>query len=557
MSVQFGKGGYFEITYAGPWTGLDVQTPETLLDDHASPFTNNFQFRNSELRSRANFALEFMGMDNINPSLGLTSFLDVNAVQHTVGWNARGAWQLAPKGQPPGALYPWAILGGPSLAANIPVSYRAFANILYYCNGGPFLASWDGLTLASTSANAGVAGSTSIAAISKADAPTVISGSVGPLSIGGLYLGELDNHILLANVTVRDEGAGGFVYTFPQRMWWSANGIPTQWDFAANTNAGDNDFLDVPDVLTGLVTLGISGYLFRSSGITFFTPTGNGLAPFQFDHLWASDHGIGNVYPWSIHTYGSICCFVSIEQIYQMGVSSFEPIGGKARDAIMADLALASANPVASIVPTDGLGYVYMSYRISIPLTTFTRHYIYSIEDKSWAVWDTPYLIQTGRCDEVWTGTLSSFATVGVTPPAASAPHPGGGGGGTGGGGTGGCFTGDVRVITLRGAKRFDELLEHVEIINKMGAFTSQLLVHDNYEGTMLMLPSGGMVTLDHLIRDGDAWIPAGEKFPDAKRVDFSGTVYNLHVLTDDEEAKNFILEGHIEAHNNKAHPIL
>lgn len=450
MPLKLKSNGYFEIEYSGPYLGLNVQEPENLMDDRHSPFTNNFQFRNAELRSRPNFQLEFAGMDNINQPLGTYSFLDVNGIQHTVGWNSRGLWQFAPSGQPSGASTPWAILGGPQLVAGNPVSYRAFANILYYTNGGPQLVSWDGITLTPTASNAGVANATSVAAISVADAPTVVPGSTGPLSIGGLYLGELDNHILLANVTVLDNGTG-VTYTFPQRMWWSANGIPTQWDPAANTNAGENDFLDVPDLITGLITIGVSGYLFRSNGITFFTPSGNGLAPFQFDHLWASDHGIGNVYPWSIHAYGSIACFISTEQIYQMGVSSFEPIGGKARDAIMADLALASGNPVASIVPTDGLGYVYLTYRIAIPLPNFTRHYIYSIEDKNWAVWDTPGLLQTGRCEEVWTGTLSNFGGPGIVPPATG--KAGGGtapsGSGTFSGGGGITRTGCPMVGTV------------------------------------------------------------------------------------------------------------
>ena len=439
MAVKFGKNGYFEITYSDFTAGLDVQQPEISVADNATPAANNFQTRNKELRSRPAFIQQYAGMDNINPGLGTFSFLDSNSVQHTVGWNARGLFQLAPLGQPPGAQSPWSIIGGPAMQANTPVSYQAFANILYYLNGAPFLAAWDGIALApfgtQTFSDASV--SSSYAGVSKTDAPTVITGSTGPLAIGGLYIGELNDQILIANVSVLDQlgvnsATAGTLYTFPQRLWWSANGIPTIWDPAQNTSAGFDDFLDVPDIITGLATIGVCGYLFRANGITFFTPTGSSQTPFQFDHLWASNHGIGNVYPWSIASYGSIVCFVSVEQIYQMGVSSFDPIGGTARDAIMADLAMASGNPVASLVPTERLGYVYMTYRISVPLTTFTRNYIYNIEDKGWQAWDTPNLIITGRCEEVWTGVLSSLP-VGAQPPGTATS--GGSGGGTGGGG--------------------------------------------------------------------------------------------------------------------------
>jgi hypothetical protein len=224
-------------------------------------------------------------------------------------------------------------------------------------------------------------------------------------------------------------------------LWWSANGMPTQWDPIANTSAGFNDFLDVPDVLTGLMTIGIQGYLFRSNGITQFSPTGRTLTPFQFDHLWASRQGIGNVLNWSIAQYGASGFFASTEQIYKMSVNSFSPIGGSARDAIYADIASASGNPVASFVPNLGLGYNYPLYTISIPLTTFTRHYQYSDEDNNWAPWDTVGQIITGKPETVFTGQLPSFGVPGVFPPSVSAAGKGmsgGSGGGSGSGGDGG-----------------------------------------------------------------------------------------------------------------------
>lgn len=556
MSVQIGREGYFEITYKDFSGGINVQQPETEIPDVATPSANNFQVRNKELRSRPPFTLEFQGMDAINPSLGLFSFLDVNNVEHTVGWNSRGLWQLAPFGQPQGSQFPWSqIPGGPNLTPGVPVSYRTFANVLYYSNGAPFVASWDGIAQAPTASNSAAPGATSVAAIPVADAPTAIPGSTGPLSIGGVFLGELDNHILLANVSVFDNGAGT-LYTFPQRLWWAANGIPTQWDFVANTNAGENDFLDVPDAITGLITLGVYGYLFRTNGITFFTPTGNGLAPFQFDHLWASDHGIGNIYPWSIHQYGSIACFVASENIYQMGVSSFDPIGGTARDAIFADLALASGNPVASIVPTENLGYIYLTYRISIPLTTFTRHYIYSIEDKNWMAWDTPNLLVTGRCEEVWTGLLAALP-IGAQPPGTGIS--GGSGGNTntptppnpGSGNQIGCFTGDVKIQTPQGFVRFDELPEKFEIVNDVGTFPATLIVHEDYTDDMLMLETGGLVTKRHgIFKNGD-WLPAEEVWPLLPRIlDWKGKVYNLHVESDDEDDHYYVLENGAFAHN-------
>jgi hypothetical protein len=556
VSIRWGKAGYFEIEYKGFDGGLNVQEPETEIPDNATPFANNFQVRNRELRSRPAFMQQFAGMDNINPSLGVFSFTDVNGVTHTVGWNTRGLWQLAPAGLPPGALSPWSILGGPNLVPVNPVAYQTFANLLYYANGGTFLASWDGIALTPTASNSGVANSTSVAAISVADAPTVVPGSTGPLSFGGLFLGELNNQILLANISLLDNGAGT-IYSFPNRLWWSANGIPTQWDFAANTSAGENDFLDVPDDITGLVTVGVNGFLFRTNGITFFAPTGNAVTPFQFDHLWASNHGIGNVYPWSIHSYGSVVCFVSVEQIYQMGVASFEAIGGKTRDAIMADLALATGVPTGAIIPTERLGYVYFTYRISIPLTTFTRHYWYSIEDKNWMAFDTPGLLQTGRCEEVWTGVLANLP-IGAQPPGVGVS--GGGSGGSGGGLPGfnppRCFSGNVRVRTLSGYKRFDELprRESFRIVNETGEHVAVLIVHEGYSGTMIDMGEDNLVTREHLFKSGDGWRTAQEHFGEEQKIveGWSGAVYNLHVMSSLQEDLHYILANGEVAHNTK-----
>jgi len=447
VAVQVSKSGYFEIEYAGPYLGLDVQTPENLLDDHASPTTHNFMFRNKELRSRPVFKLEFPAPDNKNPPLGAASFQDVNQVWHTVLMTASAAWQLAGNNQAPN-VNPWTYLGGPNLAAGNPVATQVFANILYYTNGAPVLASWDGLSQIPTFANAGAPGATSIAAIAVADAPTVVPGSTGPLSIGAFYLSELNNQILLANVVVLDN-ATGVIFKFPQRLWWSANGIPTQWDPIANTSAGFNDFLDVPDVLTGLMTIGIQGYLFRPNGITQFTPTGRTLTPFQFDHLWASRHGIGNILNWSIAQYGASGFFASTEQIYKMSVNSFSPIGGGARDAIYADIAAASGNPVASFLPNLGLGYNYPMYTISIPLGTFTRHYQYADEDNNWAPWDTVGQLITGRAETVWTGQLPSFGIPGVFPPSVSVAGSGmsGGAGGGSSAGSGGGSGGGHQLL--------------------------------------------------------------------------------------------------------------
>ena len=409
--MQIKGDGTWIQEYFGPYAGLDVLHPENLIAENASPSFNNFELRNSELRSRPNLFNPYnVGSGPSFPQLGITGFFDINGTYHACIWADRTTigtngflWQFNPAVLP---ASPWVPVGQASIGAMgmNPVAYRTFANNLYWTGrahdfthnaNNPFLAYWDGIAAAPviTQTFGDASTSFSVAGISLTDSPTV-GGSLpggptvtGPLAIGGQFLGELNNQLILANVSVLDQGTGT-VYNFPNLIWWSANGIPTQWDPTANTSAGFNAFLDVPDQITGLVTLGIAGYIFRTDGITQFAITGSSITPFTFDHMWASDHGIGNVLPFSIAQYGPTAAFISTDNIYSLSVTSATAIGGTARDAIFTDLANAVSTPFANITPIFKNGFVYLNYILEIPLAGFVRQYTYSFDEKNWMPWD-------------------------------------------------------------------------------------------------------------------------------------------------------------------------
>jgi hypothetical protein len=407
VPVQVGKNGQWAVEYVGPYAGLDTQTPENLIPDNASPSFNNFMLRNAELRSRPALTNTYdLTNAPTNPQLGITTFVDVNGTYHTVIWAGQNLYQFTPTHLP---VSPWQFVGqaAPGDMKTNPVSYRAFANAIWYTDKAaligsnnapiinPFVGTWNGLSAAPqfTQVQYDASVTESVAGIALASSPTV-GGSLpgaptvtGPLALGGLYLGELNNQLILANVSMLDQGTG-ITYSFPNLIWWSANGLPFQWDPTQNTSAGFNPFLDVPDMITGLATLGIAGYIFRTNGITQFNPTGSAVTPFTFNHMWASDHGIGNVFPFSIAQYGPSCCFIAEDNVYSLSVTSANSIGGTCRDAIFADLAAATATPFANIAPIIQDGYVYLTYILLIPLAGFVRMYVYSFDEKNWAPWD-------------------------------------------------------------------------------------------------------------------------------------------------------------------------
>lgn len=124
----------------------------------------------------------------------------------------------------------------------------------------------------------------------------------------------------------------------------------------------------------------------------------------------------------------------------------------------------------------------------------------------------------------------------------------GGGGLGIGGGG-GSCFSGGTRVRTPAGLARFDDLPLICEVETECGAFVADLIVSD-YDGDMLVMESGDLVTPGHLIKMGSPsrWVPASSRWSES--VKFKGKVYTLRVRTEKEEERHFILADGTVAHN-------
>lgn len=124
------------------------------------------------------------------------------------------------------------------------------------------------------------------------------------------------------------------------------------------------------------------------------------------------------------------------------------------------------------------------------------------------------------------------------------------GGGGSGGGGFGPCFSGDTRVLTVQGWRRFDELPAEFEILNRAGRYRATLLVHPDSLTPMRRM-GANLVTEEHRIRVGNKWLAAKELFYEVAPVQ-RRTVYNMEVHTDVWDDKHYLLENGLTAHNPK-----
>lgn len=171
---------------------------------------------------------------------------------------------------------------------------------------------------------------------------------------------------------------------------------------------------------------------------------------------------------------------------------------------------------------------------------SFGTYYIYA---------DNPSLT-SGRVKFVATTDITDLGKAPGRFPVGKITTAGGGGGSGGGsGGGGGCFTGNVGVLTPKGIVPFRNLGTIFEIKNETGIHRAKLVTH---HGWFDMLDMGGdnLVTLKHRLKVSGEWMPAEDYFGGSPAIGVFGTVYNLHVVSDNPEDHHYILENGMAAHN-------
>jgi hypothetical protein len=138
--------------------------------------------------------------------------------------------------------------------------------------------------------------------------------------------------------------------------------------------------------------------------------------------------------------------------------------------------------------------------------------------------------------------------------PTTSSGSGGGSGGGGGGGGGGHCFT--LSTPLLNGTRIGDVRVGDwvwVELDNgKTTLRQVKEVIDTEYSGPMQDMGEGHYVKANHLFKQGKTWVRADAIFP--KKVQFMGTVRNLHINTNKEEERNYILWNDMVAHNNKTY---
>lgn len=327
-------------TYNGPYGGINVSSPDIIIPPTDSPFMNNIVLKQNFICSRPSFVSDVLPELPENCT-GVASYLTVDNQYLTIAWSNGNVYLLNTNGTS------WsAPVGLPAMALFNPSYVGAIGN-LYYVNGTQFV-------LFNQTANQ----ATNL--------------------YGARYIFELAGSLLIADTFEPDE--------FPFRVRWCASGAPTEWDPSSFVGAGFVDLFDINDSITGTLNLGSVAYLLRKNGITQITPTGNGIQPFDFNHLWAAEHGIGQYYPQACAVYGSVGFIFAYDNIYTFTVNSFTPIGTKVMELIVADIPNQGIGyPVfAWVLPKKFNNVMYMTYEIAIPTTDGMIIWSYSVKDQNW-----------------------------------------------------------------------------------------------------------------------------------------------------------------------------
>lgn len=210
--------------------------------------------------------------------------------------------------------------------------------------------------------------------------------------LGCSFLREMSGRLVAMNVW---QVVSTVPTNYPYQIAWSADsqqyGVWNVLDISGNpTGAGFNNLPDVEDVITGATFVGPTAYIYRQQGITEMTETNSGIQPFVWNHLWASEKGIGTTYANSLSQYGSESAFVSDSDIFSFGMSGLSSISGTAKQAIFSTL-VQSSNQVLglmSVLQFDGEPEMYYILVMQNPTAVAgvfnTVFWMYSYISKEW-----------------------------------------------------------------------------------------------------------------------------------------------------------------------------
>lgn len=323
--------------YNGPFKGLNTDNPDIIVDRAEAAQCDNFMLRQNFISTRLNF-----GNSTVTPKPTSLVITGIGQANYFIGDTI--ASQL--------------------ISADTGHAYWYQGTAWTTMNATPFssaaLYAWDWLNALQSF----IFVNESQGVYQWVPSTSTFSELTGSL-YGARYIMELAQTLLIAFTT---ESA----VFYPQRIRWCNAGNITQWNPSTYVGAGFSDLLDCSDAITGMFAIGSQGYVLRVNGITQVTPTGNGIQPWYFNHLWASQNGIGQTFPQTKAQYGSYVFIVAYDNVYLFTPSSVNAIANNVIDGITTDIynatsyQLSAQTIYACVTPIIQAGYSYFVYKLFI-----------------------------------------------------------------------------------------------------------------------------------------------------------------------------------------------
>ena len=139
------------------------------------------------------------------------------------------------------------------------------------------------------------------------------------------YCREFANRLFVADLDISGTRS-------PYTIKWSKESDPTDW---SDSTAGENDFLETDDIITGLGRVGTYLVVYKRDGIIIGSRSGNAEAPVNYQ---SPKKGIGLVAPWSLVEMLGTNAFLGRDDFYVLNGDTPTSIGGPVRDRFLKDV---------------------------------------------------------------------------------------------------------------------------------------------------------------------------------------------------------------------------
>ncbi len=190
------------------------------------------------------------------------------------------------------------------------------------------------------------------------------------------YCCEFANRLFVADLTISSSRS-------PITVKWSKEGDPTDW---VDSTAGEQDFLETDDFITGLGRVGPALIVYKRDSIIVGSRTGNATTPVSYQ---SPSKGIGLVAPWSLVSFMGTNAWVGRDDFYMMNGDQPVSIGGSIRNKFFSEVEDTEVQRV--------FGYSNYNaneiYWLANTTVGSQRAYVWNYKTNQWTVNEYPLIV--------------------------------------------------------------------------------------------------------------------------------------------------------------------